>query len=292
MKKDKNKYKTKNLDKSNYALQDKNSDKNTEYENNTKKVVYFSDELNDDFASNKIKTKPLKENFKYVKRGPFWTFAAWFMYYIIAVPFGSILCYIKFRLKVKNRKVLKENRKKGYFLYANHTQNAPDAFLPALSLYPKRNYVMVHEDAVSVRGLKNLVLMLGGIPVANTMNNVRLMKECIEKRIKNKHTVTIYPEAHVWPYCNFIRNFKSASFRYPVELNSPVYCSTMVYRERKGKNKKPRAIIYIDGPFYPDKTLNKKEAIEKLRNEVFNTMNSRAHTPDNYEYIKYMKKED
>ena len=262
---------------------------------NQQKIIYYNDEINDDFANNKIKTKPLKENFKYVKRSPWWTSRAWFVYYILAIPFGSLFCWLKYHTKVKNRKVLKENKHRGYFLYANHTQNAPDAFHPALSVYPKRNYVLVHHDAVSIKGLKNLVLMLGGIPVANTMNNMKLMKECINKRIKNKHTVTIYPEAHIWPYCTKIRNFKSTSFRYPVELDVPVYSSTTVYRKRTGISKlwskKPFVTIYIDGPFYADKTLNKKEATEKLRNQVYEAMVSHAHTPDNYEYIKYIKRD-
>lgn len=257
------------------------------------KIVYYTDELNDDFADQKIKKKQLKENFKYVKRNPFWTFCAWVAYYIFAVPFGAIFCWIKFRAKVKNRKVLKENRKKGYFLYANHTQGGADAFLPALSIYPKRNYILVHESAVSIKGIKNLVLMLGGIPVASTMGNMKQMKNCIGKRIKRKHVVTIYPEAHIWPYHNKIRDFKDTSFRYPVELNSPVYSSTVVYRKRTGISKlwsnKPFATIYVDGPFYPDKNLDKKEATKKLRDEVYNAMISRAHTESNYEYIKYIK---
>lgn len=261
------------------------------------KIVYYNDEINDDFAKTQFKKKKkMKENFKYVKRGPIWTFGAWLLYYIFAVPFGAIFCWLKFRTKVKNREVLKQNRKRGYFLYANHTQGSSDAFLPALGVYPKRNYVMVHQDAVTIKGLKNLVLMLGGIPVANTMNNMKLMRTCIEKRIKNKHTVTIYPEAHIWPYCTKIRNFKATSFRYPVELDTPVYTSTIVYRKRTGISKlwsnKPFATIYIDGPFYPDKSLNKKEAVQKLRDEAYNAMCSRAHTPENYEYIKYVKKEN
>lgn len=260
------------------------------------KIVYYTDEISDDFSGNKIKTKQLKENFKYVKRNPFHHAMAWLLYYIFAVPFGSLFCYIKLHLLVKNKRVLNGYRRQGIFLYANHTQKSCDAFLPALGIYPKRNYVMVHKDAVSIKGLKNIVLMLGGIPVANTMGNMRLMKGCIEKRIRNKHAVTIYPEATIWPYNTKIRNFKDTSFRYPVELGTPVFTSTVVYRKRKSLsrlwNKKPCATIYIDGPFFADKSLDKKEATKKLRDEVYNTMVARTNVPDNYEYIKYVKKEE
>lgn len=260
------------------------------------KIVYYTDEISDDFSGNKIKTKQLKENFKYVKRNPFHHAMAWLLYYVFAVPFGSLFCWLKLRTKVKNKKALKGFRRKGIFVYANHTQKGCDAFLPALAVYPKRNYVMVHKDAVSIKGLKNIVLMLGGIPVANTLNNMRLMKGCVEKRIRNKHSVTIYPEASIWPYNTQIRNFKDTSFRYPVELDSPVFAQTIVYRKRNGISKlwsdKPFATIYIDGPFFADKSLPKKEATKKLRDEVYNAMVCRADVPENYAYIKYVKKED
>ena len=260
-----------------------------------KKIVYYNDEIKDDFSGTRIKQKPLKENFKYIKKGPIWCFFAWVLYYIFAIPFGAIFCFLKFRLKVENRKVLKENKKRGYFVYANHTQHSADAFIPALCVYPRKNYVLVNKDSVSIKGLKNIVLMVGGIPVANTFTNMKLMRECIKERVA-KQPVTIYPEATIWPYNTKIRNFKSSSFKYPVDFDTPVYSSTMVYRKRTSIsrfwNKKPFATIYIDGPFYPDKTLNKKEATEKLRDEVYTAMTARANVPDNYEYIKYIKKEE
>ena len=260
-----------------------------------KKIVYYTDELNDDFSGTNIKQKPLKENFKYINRNPFWNTIAWFLYNCIAAPFGWLFCKIKLRIRYKNRKVLKKHRKKGYFIYANHTQGTADAFIPALATSPKKNYVLVNKDAVAIPGIKQFVLMLGGVPVAETINNMKGMTNCIKYRIKKKKAVTIYPEAHIWPYCTKIRNFSSASFRYPVEFNAPTFSSTTVYRKRRGLSKlwskKPRATTYIDGPFYPDRTLSKKDAIQKLRNDVYSAMRKRAHTTTNYEYIRYIKKE-
>ena len=69
-----------------------------------KKIVYYNDEIKDDFSGTRIKQKPLKENFKYIKKGPIWCFFAWVLYYIFAIPFGAIFCFLKFRLKVENRK--------------------------------------------------------------------------------------------------------------------------------------------------------------------------------------------
>jgi 1-acyl-sn-glycerol-3-phosphate acyltransferase len=251
----------------------------------SKKIVYYNDELIDDFSGTRIKQKPLKENFKYINRDPIWNFIAWVFYYFIAIPVGWIFSKIKLRTRFKNKKALRKNFMKGYFLYCNHTQGVADAFNPALAVYPKRNFILVNKDAVSIPGLTQVVKMLGGIPVATTLNNMKNMNKCIQERIKNKHVVTIYPEATIWPFNTMIRNFKPASFRYPVELNAPVYASTLVYRKRKGitrlLTRRPFATIYIDGPFYPDKTLPNKEAMKKLRDEVFEAMNKRANVSTN-----------
>ena len=41
---------------------------------NPPKIVYFEDELNDDFAGTKIKTKTIDSSFKFVRKNPLWRF--------------------------------------------------------------------------------------------------------------------------------------------------------------------------------------------------------------------------
>ena len=36
------------------------------------RIIYYQDELNDDFAGNNIKVKPIKNNYKYIRRS--WIF--------------------------------------------------------------------------------------------------------------------------------------------------------------------------------------------------------------------------
>ena len=54
-------------------------------------------------------------------------------------------------------------------------------------------------------------------------------------------------------------------------------------------NKKITMVSYIDGPFFPDNSLNKKEAQEKLRDEVYKKMCERSKN-NNVEKIIYKKK--
>ena len=55
------------------------------------------------------------------------------------------------------------------------------------------------------------------------------------------------------------------------------------------KNKKINIVTYIDGPFFPDKKLNKQEQKQDLRNKVYKQMSERSKY-SNIEHIKYIFK--
>ncbi|MBQ3001921.1 MAG: 1-acyl-sn-glycerol-3-phosphate acyltransferase [Bacilli bacterium] len=256
-----------------------------------KKVIYYSDELNDDFAENNIKKKPLGKSFKYVHRNPIYRFFETILYYIIALPLVWLMQKFYSHQKFVNRKVFKKAKKTGYFIYSNHTQMLNDAYIGSLASVPKKCFVIANPDATSIRGLRLIVQALGAIPLGTTMSeNISLMK-CIEKRMEQKSSIMIFPEAHIWPYYTKIRNFKYQSFRYPSRLNKPIFVLTNCYQKRKW-SKKPKILTYVDGPFYPDNTLSELEAAKKLRDIAYNVMTERTKKYSTYEYIKYIKKKD
>ena len=111
----------------------------------------------------------------------------------------------------------------------------------------------------------------------------------IKNKIDKNNVITIYPEAHIWPYYTKIRPFSNVSFKYPVEYNTPVFCLTNTYVKSKN-SKKPKIITYIDGPFFKDGSLNKKMQKQKLRDTVYECMLKRSKN-SNFEYIKYIKNE-
>ena len=114
---------------------------------------------------------------------------------------------------------------------------------------------------------------------------MKIFNETITTRIKQNKCVVIYPEAHVWPYYTKIRPFNEKPFKYPVNLNAPVFSMTTTYQKRK-KGNKPKVIVYIDGPFEPDIKLQKNERIRKLHDEVYDCIQERSNL-SNYEYIEY-----
>ena len=107
--------------------------------------------------------------------------------------------------------------------------------------------------------------------------------------MQKKSSITIYPEAHIWPYYTKIRPFKDVSFKYPVQLNVPAFCFTNTYQSYGKNNDKIKIVTYIDGPFYSNKELPQKQSQKELRDRIYNCMVERSKN-SNIEHIKYIKK--
>lgn len=252
------------------------------------KTFFYTDELNDDFAEENIKHIDIDSNYKYIHKNPFWNIASFIVYRIIAMPIAFIYSKIAYGLEFKNKEALKKCKDTGYFIYGNHTQKVLDTFIPTLGNFPKKCYIVAHPDNVAMPFLGNFNKMMGGFPIPSDIKATKNFLDAMEKYINKKRVIYIYPEAHVWPYYSKIRNFVSTSFKYPVKLNKPVFSFTTTYKKRDGR--KPKIIVYIDGPFYPNKELSIKKSQEELRDKVYNQMCIRAQNTD-VEYYKYIKVE-
>ena len=59
------------------------------------KLVYYSDELNDEFAGDNIKAKTIDENYKYLHKSPFKLLTHLFWYRMVAYPLAIIYMKLK-----------------------------------------------------------------------------------------------------------------------------------------------------------------------------------------------------
>jgi len=255
----------------------------------SQRVIYYKDELNDEFSKAQIKTKIIDEKYKYVRDNWFLKLDSFFWYRIVATPFAFGYCKGKFKLKIVNKHVLKEV-KGGYFLYGNHTQETADAFIPNVVSFPKKLYMIVHPNNVSIPILGKITPKMGALPLPSNVKATKNFIQAIEQRIKENCAIMIYPEAHIWPYYTKIRPFSSASFRYPIKFNVPSFCITTTYQQKKNSSK-PTITVYVDGPFFSDEGLNGKEREENLRNKIFSTMVERSKN-STYEHVKYIKENE
>lgn len=260
------------------------------------RIVYYKDALNDDFAGTSISQKKVDDNFVYVHENKFWRSIATIFYFGIAFPILFFLVKIKRHVHVKNRKVLKKVKKQGYFLYGNHT-NIFDAFIPHTQVSRfKKTYIIANPDAVSIKGVKNLVMMLGTLPTPSSAQSVKNFNAAIEKRISQKRVIVIYPEAHIWPFFTGLRAFSDISFQYPAKLNAPAIAMVTTYRKPKfkiNKKRRPYIDITLSEPIYPNPELSLRDNMKYMHDQVYNFMKQTIENSSSPEYINYVQgKED
>ena len=255
----------------------------------TRKVIYYEDELHDEFSVAKITPRRIDENYQYIHKNPLWNLASFLLQNVFSMPIKILYSKMKFKIQYVGKEKLKPYKKEGYFIYVNHTQPFADTFIPSVGNYPKRNFFIVNPENISMKGLGTIVEMLGAIPVPGNKAAMKNFLDVIEEKIKKKSSITIYPEAHIWPYYTKIRPFSDVSFKYPVQLETPSFCMTNTY-QACGKNKnRIKIVTYIDGPFFADSRLNKKQAQKNLRDKIYDCMVERSKN-SNIEYIQYIKK--
>lgn len=256
-----------------------------------KRTVCYRDEWNDDFSPSKgkIKLKKVEADFPYEHKSILWNAAGFFLYRLVATPLVFLFCKITYGLRVRNRRNLRKLRG-GFFLYANHTNMLLDSFFPTLISFPRRCSILTSADAVSIPGLRNVVQMLGGIPLPQTPTGGKRFLACLHGRAMRRQAVMVYPEAHVWQYYNGVRPFRDGSFAYPVRENLPVVGAAVVYRPRRFlKNLPPLATVVIGKPVYPDRTVSKREARRRLRDEIYRYLSGTVKKENSFAFVRYVK---
>ena len=158
------------------------------------KIIYYTDELNDEFSEAKIEPRIIDENYKYIHKNPIWNFTAFLAHQVLSLPIKYLYAKLKFDLKIVGKEKYKQYKKQGFFIYGNHTQSFGDTFFISNSVFPKRNYIIANPENVSMKGLHNLVQMLGAIPIPNKKKGMKEFLNTVETRIKQGHSITIFPD--------------------------------------------------------------------------------------------------
>ena len=253
------------------------------------KIIYYSDPLNDDFVTAKGKAPEITPDFKFIHRGIIWRALSFLAYRVIMTPVAALYCKIKFRMKTVDRRTARPNRRQGCFLYSNHTLLIGDAFVPTLLMFPKKVYVVVSPANLSARGTRNFLVMNGALPLPKSAAAFKKFVKAVGQRIDDGACVTVYPEAHVWPYYTGIRPFPCGSFRFAVKNRAPIYVSTTTF-SRKKHGSAPRVTVYLDGPFYPDDSISPRAAEQQLRDTAYSIMSETAKL-STYSPIEYRREE-
>ncbi len=256
------------------------------------KTFVYRDALNDDFAATKnLRAVKVSAKHPYLRKNPLWIFLAFLVYRVIVTPIAFLYCKIIFRVRIQGRRHLRGIRG-GYVLYGNHTQSVYDAFSPTLLTFPRKAFILTGAQSVSIIGMKQLVQMLGAMPLPDDPHGLVHLGEAVQTRLKRGSVICIYPEAHIWPYYTGIRPFRSGSFVYPVRCGVPAVPFVVTYRERKlFKNRHPLITVKIGRPVYPDAAAPERAERQRLREECYRFMRREATGAKQPEYIRYIRDE-
>ena len=253
-----------------------------------RKIFYYKDELNDDFGQLQFKQSKI-DNYKYKKNFVF-KFFSFVLYFLVAKFLVFLYTKIVFLQSFKNKKILRKQSGGAYF-YINHTSAQYDATIPSMLKLFKMNYVIVQKSSVKMPVAGKLVELLGGVPLSSSLSQMNDFYSFIFDSIKKGKTITFYPEAHVWPFYNGVRDYKESSFYFPAKTYGAVYAVTNCLKKRRLSHL-PRVVTYIDGPFYKKEELSIKENMVYLRDECLKAMKKHIKENTTYDYYKYIKIED
>ena len=257
------------------------------------RVVYYRDPLHDDFAGTHIQAEPIPPDYPFADTSLIFRIASFLLYYVIAIPVVYVISKLWLGLRIRGRRNLRAARG-GLYLYGNHTRPL-DAFLGPLVAFPRRAYIICSADTVSIPGLRTIVRMLGAIPIPESRAAMPGFLRAMSLRIAQGAVVTIFPEAHIWPFYTGIRLFTDVSFRYPAEDGHPAAAMAATYRRRRGLFfwcRRPGMTLTVSAPFFRDPALTRREARKALRDQVYTFMRRTADAPGNVCYIRYLPMEE
>lgn len=252
---------------------------------NQKKIRYYKS-FTDDFTVAKNQDYRIDENYRWIKTD-FLSRLKSKLIYATAIVVSFVVYRVIKGVKIKGAEKLKPYKNSGVFLFGNHTQPVADVFLPAIAMFPKRIYTVASPANLSIPVIGKILPYLGALPLSNTIKGTVKLKEAIDIRLSENACIVIYPEAHVWEYCDFIRPFPETSFKFPVASGKPSFSVTTTYQKRKFF-KKPKITAFIDGPFFVADSGSIKQKTLNLHGRIFEKMKDRSRN-NTCRYIEYKK---
>lgn len=249
-----------------------------------KRVVTF-DGFDADFVDEVSSKRRIGKDYKYRHKNPLWHACAFILYRMIVFPIAFLYCKIALRQKIIGRKKLKGHR--SYVLYCMHNEPVGDAMTPSQVAFPKKAHVVIHPDNVALPIVGRILPMLGGLPTPTDLGGIRSYIRETSAMLSRGAVITVYPEAHVWPRCTFVRPFRESAFDLAVRSGVASFSVTRVYKRSRLFGFKCR--LYVDGPFYPT-AKSGSVAREELSELVHSSMEARAKENE-LEIISYVQVE-
>ena len=214
----------------------------------------------------------IKNNYNYVLNNPLFKLIS----NILSLPIFIILYIIdKIFLGfcvINKDKIVKD---KGFVSISNHIHYL-DCTLIGLIYYPNRVHYPTIEENFKIPFVRKLIRLLYAMPIPKDRIKKDRFYSQINKALKGKFILHMYPEAAMWPYYEKIREFKYGAFKIAVDANVCVQPIKFVFTKPKGlykvyKKKKRICAVVLD-PLYPNMKLEYRDRIKDLRDRTYESM--------------------
>lgn len=193
---------------------------------------------------------------------------------LLNAAFQSIIVALYHRiclgLRIRGRDILRKYKKElkgGALTVCNHVWRE-DAVMVYHAV--RRYYTMhmpVYAKHLNNPGFYWMLRFMGGVPVPESLAGMRGFNAAFDSFHEKGEWIHVFPEAVRWDCYSFIRPFHKGTFTMAYKYGCPVVPCVITYRERKGifrltgKKQLPLFTIRILEPVFPNKELNRKDAI-------------------------------
>ncbi|MCI1935236.1 MAG: 1-acyl-sn-glycerol-3-phosphate acyltransferase [Bifidobacteriaceae bacterium] len=250
--------------------------------------AHIYESVNDDFVTSHNQSYHLPPHHIWVRHGVLHSLFFNIFYFIFFVV-SWVYAHAVLHLRIVDAASLKKHASEASFIYGNHTLPQGDIALTVLLNYPHKVSAIMSPANFGIPVIGLILRHCDMLAVPHTKGQSVAFKQAMAQLVEQHAAIAIYPEAHVWPYYTKIRPFPDRSFKYPPRYGVPAFASTVTYQQRRF-GKRPRVTVFIDGPFYPDPSLDEERQRRALRDQIFAVMQRRS-SASTYEYQQYRKKD-
>lgn len=162
-----------------------------------------------------------------------------------------------------------ENLDTGAIITSNHfspKDSTPIIYaIKKVGMYKKFN-IVVDDNNLAMDGLFGFIMnYFNTVPINSDKEyNEKKFMPAIEKLLKNKNLILIYPEEEMWFNYRKVRNLKIGAYHLAAKNNVPIIPCFVEMREKEGEYdedgfNKLKFVLHIMPPIYPDKDKSLKE---------------------------------
>jgi len=152
---------------------------------------------------------------------------------VIATPILFLFTRVVLGVRMKGARNLRSLKGKGALTVCNHVHTL-DSALVGLALFPRRAVFPTLSANLNSIFPGKLVHLFGGVPVPQNLTDVKIFFDEMEIKLRQRRVIHFFPEGHLVPYSDEIRDFKSGAFKLAAKAKVPIVPMTISYQKATG----------------------------------------------------------